>query len=152
MYAELGAYQCQVFLDLSVFSDDAAGPWSRLAHELAGRGVPSIDAALREQELRPLVDSFKTVLWLRPDAPDADADRAYASFLAAVEPHAGGRIDARAAREEYAAGGQPSASDKARRCLPARLCSHSGIPPRVEDPAAASDRFIRFLTSAVLAR
>jgi glycosidase len=104
MYAELGAYQCQVFLDLSVMYDDPQGRWSRLARELAGRGVPSIDTALREFELKPLLDSFRTMLWMKPDALMADLVHAYADFLAAAKPHSGGRLDPHAALEELEAG------------------------------------------------
>ncbi len=58
LYAEMGAYRCQVFLDFSVVRDDDKGRWSGLAAELSGRGVPSMDGALRERELRPVPGIF----------------------------------------------------------------------------------------------
>jgi glycosidase len=131
MYAELGAFQCQVFLDLYVVQDDAQGRWSRLAHELAGRGVPSIDTALREQELRPLLDSFKTVLWMKHDAPDDDLLRAYAGFLAAAEPRAAGRIDTHAALREMEAG-KPAPKPRPRKAEAAA----AALPPASEQVEA----------------
>ncbi len=101
LYAELSAYQCQVFLDLGVIHDDPQGRWSRLAHELEGRGVPSLDAALRERELRPLINAFKTALWRAADSPRAESLRLYAGLLDAIAPHARGRIDAAAALKEF---------------------------------------------------
>lgn len=54
----LGAYQCQVFLDFRIV-DDGDGRWARLAAELDGRGVPRLEEALRERELRPLHESLR---------------------------------------------------------------------------------------------
>ena len=62
LYAELNAFRCQVFMDFSVVYDDARGRWWSLTRELLGRGVPSIDAALREMELRPLHGPFAELL------------------------------------------------------------------------------------------
>jgi glycosidase len=60
MFVELKAYGCQVFLDFREVSDD--GRWSRLWEELAGRGVPSIDAAMREMDLRPVLQPFRRLV------------------------------------------------------------------------------------------
>ena len=95
MYAELGAYRCQVFLDFSVVRDDDTGRWSALAADLGGRGVPSIDAAFRERELRPVRDAFRALL-------RAPAAKAYSAFLEAVVPLSGGRIDPDAALSMFA--------------------------------------------------
>jgi glycosidase len=53
LYLELDAYRCQVFADIRTLSD-SDGRWGRLAAWLGGRGVPSLDEALREMELEPL--------------------------------------------------------------------------------------------------
>ena len=95
MYAELGAYRCQVFLDFSVLRDDDKGRWSGLAAELSGRGVPSLDAALRERELRPLRESFRALLECAPpDCPPPEAKHKYAAFLDAALPFSAGRLHA----------------------------------------------------------
>jgi len=92
LYAELGAYRCQVFLDFSVVGDDGSGRWSGLAADLAGRGVPSIDAAFRERELRPVREAF-TALLVEP----APAVQDYTAFLDAALPFSSGRLDPAAA-------------------------------------------------------
>jgi hypothetical protein len=53
LYLALGAYGCNVFLDLHEV-DDADGRYARLAAHLAGGGVPDIEIALLELELAPL--------------------------------------------------------------------------------------------------
>ncbi|HTP59589.1 MAG TPA: hypothetical protein VMM82_11770, partial [Spirochaetia bacterium] len=62
LYAELNAFRCQVFMDFRVVYDDSARRWSRLCGELQGRGVPSMDRAVREMDLRPVRDSFAALL------------------------------------------------------------------------------------------
>jgi glycosidase len=94
LYAELGAFRCQVFLDFSVVRDDEKGRWSGLASELSGRGVPSLDAALRERELRPVREAFRNLL----HAPDP---RSYSDFLDAAVPFSSGRLDPARARETF---------------------------------------------------
>ncbi|MDQ6794724.1 MAG: alpha-amylase family glycosyl hydrolase, partial [Chloroflexota bacterium] len=53
LWLQLDAYNCHVFWD---FRDihDPAGVWRRLAGHLGGRGVPSLEDALRELELEPV--------------------------------------------------------------------------------------------------
>ena len=53
LYLELHAYSTHAFVDLRDVHD-LDGRWRRLAEWLAGRGVPSLDDALRELELQPL--------------------------------------------------------------------------------------------------
>ena len=114
LYAELGAYRCQVFVDFSVVRDDEKGRWSGLAGELSGRGVPNLDTALRERELRPLTESFRALVELHQAAAatpattvraakktDAgEAVRKYDAFLDAALPFSG-RLNASAARELF---------------------------------------------------
>jgi glycosidase len=99
LYAELGAYRCQVFLDFSVVHDDDKGRWSGLAADLAGQGVASMDAALRERELRPVREAFRALLDMR-EMPDT-AVRSYRTFLDAALPLSSGRLDAAAALEMF---------------------------------------------------
>jgi hypothetical protein len=58
LYLELGGYRCFVFVELRDVHD-ADGRWRRLADWLGGRGVPSIEDALREMELAPLHDALR---------------------------------------------------------------------------------------------
>jgi hypothetical protein len=76
--------------------DDDKGRWSGLAAELGGRGVPSIDTALRERELRPVRDAFTALLEL----PARAAER-YSAFLDAALPFSSGRLDAAAALDMF---------------------------------------------------
>jgi len=52
LFAQLGAFQYQVYLDIREVADGAEHHYARLADRLAGRGVPSIADALLEM-LRP---------------------------------------------------------------------------------------------------
>jgi hypothetical protein len=54
LYTELDAYKCHVFLDFREVRDDPVHQYGHLAGFLAGRGVPSIDEALRELFLQPI--------------------------------------------------------------------------------------------------
>jgi 4-alpha-glucanotransferase len=53
LYAELGAFKYSVFLDFREVEDNAEGHYAQLAARLGGRGVPSIDDALREMFAPP---------------------------------------------------------------------------------------------------
>jgi hypothetical protein len=50
----LDAYQGHVFWDFRELRDGETGQWSRLASMLDGRGVPSLQGALRELQLEPV--------------------------------------------------------------------------------------------------
>ncbi len=62
MFASLAAFQYQVFLDFREVTDDAEGRWGRLAMELKGGGVPSMDEAFREMDLRPVYRPFAALV------------------------------------------------------------------------------------------
>jgi glycosidase len=59
LYAELDAYRCQVFLDWREVQDDASGRYALLAATLDGRGVPSVELALRELFLQAVHGPFR---------------------------------------------------------------------------------------------
>jgi len=104
MYAELGAYRCQVYLDFSVVFDDAYKRWSGLAAELSGRGVPSIDDALRERELRPVRNPFAALLGLDADRADPETlQRSFEQFLRPVAQRAQGRVNERESMADFQA-------------------------------------------------
>ncbi len=109
-YAELGGYQCHVLLDWQDVRDDGARPWARLCGELAGRGVPSLDEALHELELRPVHEALRALLdpvavaALAEAAPAADTpERATrcSALLDQAERHATTLVEA---ARRYAAG------------------------------------------------
>ena len=62
LYVELGAYKYQVFLDFREVQDDAQHHYAALAASLNGRGVPSIDSALRDMYLQPIQQPFRQVV------------------------------------------------------------------------------------------
>ena len=59
---ELGAYKSHVFLDWRDIKDEGIRPWRTLCDTLAGHGVPSLEDALRNLELKPVHDSLRTLL------------------------------------------------------------------------------------------
>jgi hypothetical protein len=62
LYADLGAYKCQVFLDFRQVRDDPVHQYAQLTGFLAGRGVPSIEEALTELFLQPIHYPFKELV------------------------------------------------------------------------------------------
>jgi hypothetical protein len=54
LYFELGAYRRLVFTGFRQVQDDAYGQYAQLTEYLGGRGVPSVDEALREIRLQPI--------------------------------------------------------------------------------------------------
>jgi glycosidase len=62
MRLELGAYKCHVFVDWRDMREDAAHPWGAVCDMLGGRGVPSLDDALRALRLRPVHDALSGLL------------------------------------------------------------------------------------------
>lgn len=59
---ELGAYKCHVFLDWRDIREDGVRPWGELCNMLGGRGVPSLEDALRGLRLKPVHDAVRTLL------------------------------------------------------------------------------------------
>jgi glycosidase len=59
---DLHAYQCHVFLDWRELRVTAEQPWDRLCDQLNGRGVPNLDDALVNLELRPVHDALRQQL------------------------------------------------------------------------------------------
>jgi len=57
----LGAYQGHVFWEFRELHDGSSGQWRRLAERLAGGGVPSLEEALREQQLAPVHAAVRAI-------------------------------------------------------------------------------------------
>jgi glycosidase len=62
LHLALGAYKCSVFLDWRDICDDGIRPWGALCDMLSGRGVPSLEDALRDLELKPVHDALRLLL------------------------------------------------------------------------------------------
>ncbi len=81
LWLALDAYQGHVFWEFRELPDGSAGQWRRLWERLAGRGVPSLDDALRELQLEPvhaplraLFEDGHVTAVLDGTATDADLD------------------------------------------------------------------------------
>ena len=61
LHVELHAYETRVYLGLRDLHD-RSGVWARLAARLEGRGVPSLEAALRELQLAPVHEAVRAVI------------------------------------------------------------------------------------------
>jgi len=83
LYVELEAYKCHVFVDWREVQDNEWHQYGHLAGYLGGRGVPSIEEALREVFLQPVHYPFKEMV-------NADMFRRLLDSLV-TEP--GGQID-----------------------------------------------------------
>ena len=59
LYVELDAYQYRVYLDFREVQDDASRRYAQINAYLGGRGVSSIDEAMREILLRPVHEAFR---------------------------------------------------------------------------------------------
>ncbi|MFU8827690.1 MAG: hypothetical protein ACNA70_09420, partial [Brevefilum sp.] len=62
LYFELGAYEYHVFLGFREIDDTAEGQYAQLNQYLSGRGVPSIDEALQELMLSPILNPLRALV------------------------------------------------------------------------------------------
>src|SRR5260370_37894072 len=62
MHLELHAYQTHAFLDWRDLHEDAAHPWGELCNALAGRGVSSLQDALRDLPLKPGHEALRNMV------------------------------------------------------------------------------------------
>ncbi|MEO7332378.1 MAG: alpha-amylase family glycosyl hydrolase, partial [Gemmatimonadales bacterium] len=58
----LRAYETRILAGFREVRDEPGSPWSRLAAELADDGVPSLDEALRDFELRPIHHALEAAI------------------------------------------------------------------------------------------
>ncbi|HET7872292.1 MAG TPA: alpha-amylase family glycosyl hydrolase [Terriglobales bacterium] len=59
---DLHAYHCHVFLDWRELQEDATHPWGELCDSLDGRGVPSLEDALHDLQLKPVHNALRELL------------------------------------------------------------------------------------------
>jgi glycosidase len=62
LYMELDAYKCQVYLDFRQLEDNEWGHYRQLCDYLQGRGVPSIEEAMREIFLQPVRHAYRELV------------------------------------------------------------------------------------------
>jgi glycosidase len=62
LYVELHAFHYHVFLDFRQVRDNDTHRYGHLAGHLGGRGVPSVDEALREIYLKPVLEPFRELV------------------------------------------------------------------------------------------
>jgi glycosidase len=101
LHVRLHAYQSLVYWDLRELYD-ATGMWARLADRLGGRGVPSIEGALRELQLAPVHDALRSAV---ADPSRATVERLVAMVAEATgtdgdQPAVVGRVAERAERAQ----------------------------------------------------
>jgi hypothetical protein len=84
LYVELGAYQYHVFLDFREVRDNQWNHYAQISNDLNGRGVSSIEEALKAKLLQPLqsafrelahADIFRRLLQARITQPQAQLDQ-----------------------------------------------------------------------------
>ncbi|MEA2632159.1 MAG: hypothetical protein QOE66_2378, partial [Chloroflexota bacterium] len=126
LWLEFGPYDYRVYLDWGLVVDGPGAAWGRLASSLGGRGVASLDDALRDLELAPVHEAIADVLastgggatlraatgrlisavrhatGARGGAPDADVAAGIARDLAAIDALAGAARAPRAAAAKVA--------------------------------------------------
>ena len=71
LYAELGEYECHVFLDFREIRDDAEGNWGALCASLNGQGVERLNDELLQHRYASLNAAFKTALNSLPQASES---------------------------------------------------------------------------------
>ncbi len=95
LYVELEAYKCHVFLDWREVQDNEWHQYAHLADYLGGRGVPSIEEAVREVFLQPIHGPFRELVngghfrWLMDNrVQSAEEDRLDGELLDEAERRA----------------------------------------------------------------
>ncbi len=112
---ELGAYKCHVFLDWRDMREDGTRPWGELCDTLGGRGVPSLEDAMRLMELKPTHNALRVTLdhkLAAKFAKDATAKvtKQHAARVAESIKAAGGNARALIERAQHLASGPDAQS------------------------------------------
>lgn len=104
-FVELGAYDCQVFVDFKTVRDTAEQTYRQLVTYLNGRGTPSLAAEIRRCELRPLHAQFAQVLspeLVRAFASGRATQKMVAAQLRDIDLDASGMLQALESPEVFA--------------------------------------------------
>lgn len=118
LFVHLRGYEYQVFLEFREVQDGADRLYGRLFDTLGGRGVPSVDDAIKELYLEPILDAFQRLaepsIYTRfgeaasteerlPAELARELEARYGSFVRAVRGFSGGTGHVEALEDEYAA-------------------------------------------------
>jgi glycosidase len=118
LFVHLRGYEYQVFLEFREVQDGADRLYGRLYENLAGRGVPSVDDAIKELYLEPILDAFQRLadpsVLTRfaeavenaerlPEELSREFETRYCSFVRAVKEFSGGAGNLEALEAEFAA-------------------------------------------------
>lgn len=96
LFVELGAYNYHVFLDFREVRDNEWHQYAQLSEYLNGRGVPSIDEAIKEIFLQPVhypyrelvsTETFRRLVEARLKSPDKQGERATLSEVEQKTAH-----------------------------------------------------------------
>ncbi len=92
LWMQLEAYEGHVFWEFREVLDGSAGQWRRLAAQLGGAGVPSLEAAMRDLQLEPVHVPLRALFAGRAvaaviddQATDEDLDALEAAFAGVLE-------------------------------------------------------------------
>jgi glycosidase len=143
---DLHAYQCHVFLDWRELRVTAEWRWDRLCDQLNGRGVPNLDDALVNMELRPVHDALRLQL-------DPAAVRLFADLAEHPRTNGGGR-DKKIERErieffELAWSRCESFLRVAQSAYASRMGGEQNLAGRPTDPALLGPAFRERLRGAM---
>ena len=106
LYAELDGFKYHVFLDFRQVEDNTYGHYRQLYEYLSGRGVPSVDQALKETFLSPLHQPLRDLLAYDPGEKITSAafEKLLDPFLAALQRFTAGTGNIDALHKEISAG------------------------------------------------
>ncbi len=135
----LDAYQGHVFWEFREVADGPSGQWRRLAERLGGRGVASLDEAIRDLDLEPvhravraLFDGGEVATLLAGSAGERDTDALQARLATVAASVAAANRDADVA-DRVAADGEPA--DMVGASVAARLATLGSGARQPLDPA-----------------
>ncbi len=120
LFVELDAYGCHAFVDVRQVQDDEFSSYRRLYDYLGGRGVPSVQQALVELLLQPVLNPFQQIAnhgYFRylldarclektervDDALLSEAEKKYKAFLDGIHALTGLEMDRQALQQRLSA-------------------------------------------------
>jgi hypothetical protein len=138
LWVQLDAYRCHVFWEFRQLADPA-GVWGRLAAHLGGRGVASVEDALRDLELEPVHAELRAVM----------ASGAFTRLAGSTEAEGETKADGETTQGATEAEGRRTEAAVARASLPLR-----SLLERIADATgtAVDDTRVQAVTDVVRRR
>ncbi|HLW53376.1 MAG TPA: alpha-amylase family glycosyl hydrolase [Candidatus Angelobacter sp.] len=142
MKVDLHAYQTHVFLDWEDLHADATHPWGELCDALAGRGVSSLDDALRDLQLKPVHQALLALV-------DPATAEALATCSASQDgPAARARVDTILNTVRHRAGVLLAQVEHYGACRPGNAAGASKQPAKVS-PSQAQELMVKRLRAVL---